>query len=227
MQDLRAVIDWDPTFAEAYAMLGLARVEGGGINSAMESMRTAMQLDPRSEQHLLDMAHIYIAGKKWDDATALLERLKSSQNPQIAHVARKDLDDLPTLKKYGLLPQSDAPAPPKPAVVQAPAKSESASDDSDDTEEAKPAAAEAKPDTRPVLFLKGKLIGIDCSAPPTAVLTVASPGRKSLKLRTGDIKSLTLVGADQLSCGWKNRAISVNYKAGGKFDGDLVSVEVQ
>ena len=222
MIDLRAVIDWDPTFAEAFAMLGVFRMEGGGVNSAMESMRTAIQLSPRNEEYLLDMAHIYITGKKWDDATAMLERLKSSTNPQVAKAARKDLDDLPTLKKYGLLPQSETPKPAAPA----PAQTVSSSGDSSDDSEEKP-PAEPKPDTRPVIFLKAKLVSVDCSHQPAAVLTVAPAAKKALKLRTEDFKSLTLVGADQFSCSWKNMPVSVNYKAGGKSDGDLVSLEIE
>src|SRR5256714_11491521 len=110
MQDLRAVLDWNPEMAEAYSMLAMARVEGGGVNSAMEAIRAAIQLSPRNEGYLLNMAQIYMAGKKWDAATALLERLKASEDPQIARAARKNLDDLPTLKKYGLMPQQTVTA---------------------------------------------------------------------------------------------------------------------
>ncbi len=223
MIDLRAVIDWDPTFAEAYGMLGVFRMEGGGVNSATESMRTAIQLSPRNDEYLLDMAHIYITGKKWDDATAMLEQLKGSSNAQVAKAARKDLDDLPTLKKYGLLPQSETPKPAQPAPAQT--VSSSGGDSSEDAEEKPP--AEPKPDTRRVIFLKAKLVSVDCSHPPAAVLTVAPAAKRALKLRTEDFKSLTLVGADQFSCGWKNMPVSVNYKAGGKSDGDLVSLEVE
>jgi tetratricopeptide (TPR) repeat protein len=223
MIDLRAVIDWDPTFAEAYGMLGVFRMEGGGVNSATESMRTAIQLSPRNEEYLLDMAHIYITGKKWDDATALLERLKGSSNAQVARVARKDLDDMPTLKKYGLLPQSEAPA--GKSAAQPPSKLVSGDDSSDEAEEQPPTPP--KPDTRPVKFLKAKLLSVDCSQQPAAIVTLAASARKTLRLRTDDFKSLALVGADQFSCAWKNREVSVNYKAGGKSDGDLVSLEVQ
>lgn len=218
-QDLRAVIDWDPTFAEAYALLARARVQGGGINSALESMRTAMQFNPRDQQYRLDMAHIFLAGKKWDDADALLQILKTSSDPRIARLARKDLDDLPTLRKYGIPPQSEAPP-----VAKAPEPS-SAPDSSDDSEERPP--AEPKPDTRPVQFSKGRLVAVDCSHAPSAILTVTISARKSLKLRTDDFKSLTLVGADEFSCTWKNREVAVNYKAGGKSDGDLVSLELE
>jgi len=48
-----------------------------------------------------------------------------------------------------------------------------------------------------------------------------------LKLRTADYKSLLVVGADEFSCEWTERAVIANYKAGGKNDGDLVSIEVQ
>jgi hypothetical protein len=67
---------------------------------------------------------------------------------------------------------------------------------------------------------------VDCSQPPAAVLTVVS-GAVALKLRTVDYKSLLLIGADQFSCAWTNRSVSVNYKTGGLSDGDLVSLEVR
>jgi hypothetical protein len=57
-------------------------------------------------------------------------------------------------------------------------------------------------------------------------LTVRS-GARTFKLRTDNYKSLLMVGADEFSCEWTDRPVVVNYKAGGKADGDLVSVEVQ
>jgi len=52
-------------------------------------------------------------------------------------------------------------------------------------------------------------------------------GARTLKLRTENYKSLLLVGADEFSCDWTARPVVVNYKPGGKADGDLVSMEVQ
>ncbi len=75
-------------------------------------------------------------------------------------------------------------------------------------------------------FLKGKLLRVDCSQPPVAVLSVVA-GAKTLKLRTEDYKSVLLIGEDNFSCAWTNRSVAVNYKAGGKSDGDLVSLELQ
>jgi len=235
MQDLRLVLDWDPEFAEAYNLLGLARVEGGGINSAMEAMRAAIRLNPRSERYLLNMAQIYMAGKNWDAATALLDRLKNSADPEMAASAHRNIEDLPTLQKYGVLPQREtaAQAPASapaavshPAKAQAPAAAAAASSVPSDEIEVRSEPAPVQIDRRPIRFLKGRLASVDCSQAPAAVLSVAGGG-KTWKLRTEDYKSLAVVGADEFSCAWANRQISVNYKAGGKADGDLVSVEVQ
>ena len=48
-----------------------------------------------------------------------------------------------------------------------------------------------------------------------------------MKLRSENYKSMTVIGADQFSCDWKNLPVSANYKVGGKVDGDLVSLEIQ
>ena len=217
MQDLRIVLDWNTDFAEAYHMLAMARVQGGGINSALQAMRQAIRLNPRNESYLLDLARVYMAGKKWDDATDMLERLKNSPDQQIASIARQNLQDLPTLKKYGLMPQHAT------ASNNATAPSPSATDSDD---ESATTHAEPPPDRRKVQFLKGRLIAVNCSQPPVAVLTVTSASRR-LKLRTDDYKSLLLIGADEFSCDWRDRTVIANYKAGGKADGDLVSLEVQ
>ena len=219
IQDLVTVVDFDPDFAEAHHMLAVARLQGGGVHSAMESIRVAIQLSPRNEQYLLDLARIELAGKQWDDATVQLDRLKNSLNPEIAQAARKHLDDLPTLKKYGVLPQESADSKPAPPVVYQNAGEASESD------QAAAAPAEPAVDSRKVQFLKGKLVSVDCSHGPAATLTVRA-GARTMKLRTDDYKSLLMVG-DEFSCEWRDRAVVVNYKAGGKADGDLVSVEVQ
>ena len=52
IQDLVAVIDWNPDFAEAHNMLAMARLEGGGVHAATDSMRVAIQLSPRNQQYL-------------------------------------------------------------------------------------------------------------------------------------------------------------------------------
>jgi tetratricopeptide (TPR) repeat protein len=227
MESLHIVIDEYPDFAEAYNMLGWARLAGGGGNAAVESMKQAVQLSPRDEEYQLRLARAYLAAKKFDDATATLERLKLSQDPHIAQAAGKDLEDLPFLKKYGVLPEEAAAAKSNP--VTAP-NQESANDDQDsDSDQASssssPVNVVPKVDKRPVTFLKATLLSVDCSKPPAAILSV-SRGGKVLKFRTTDYKSLAVIGAADFSCAWKRIPVNLNYRAGGKSDGDLVSVEI-
>ncbi len=224
MQDLRAVLDWYPDFAQAYAMLATARIEGGGTSSALDAIRAAMRLSPRNESYSLILAKVYMAGKHWDDATDVLTRLKSSRDPQIVKAAKKNLEDLPTLKKYGILPKESATELPPDGKAETPPPVEKERENEEAP--AKPApAVEKEPDKRPVLFLKGTLVKVDCTQPAAAVMTVNN-GKRSLKLHTDNYKAMLLIGADEFSCSWRNRNVSVNYKASGTADGDLVSVEI-
>ena len=223
MQDLRAVLEWYPEFADAYDLLASARREGGGPVAAMQAERAAIELSPRNQQYLYHMAQIYVSDKKWVAARALLELLKTSSNPQVAASAGEQLAQLANEQKYGLSPATAASAS-KLAKQSSPF-------DVLDQDAAKRAAAEQATqsdiaDKRPTKFFEGKLLDVDCSQSPAAVLTVSS-GSAVLKLRTADYKSVLLIGADTFSCAWNNRSVSVNYKARGMSDGDLVSLEVR
>ena len=220
MQDLRAVLEWYPEFADAYDLLAMARMVGGGPVAALQAERAAIQLSPRNQEYVYHLAQIHIEDKKWDAARTLLELLKSSGNPQVAAEAREQLSQLANQQKYGLSAASNAPK----------FSAQSSPFDVLDQDAAKRAAAEqtspSTGDKRPAKFFQGRLMGVDCSKSPAAILTVASGG-KVLKLRTSDYKSLLLIGADSFSCAWNDRSVSVNYKPGGVSDGDLVSVELR
>jgi tetratricopeptide (TPR) repeat protein len=228
MQDLRAVADWYPELADAYNMLGMARVEGGGINSALEAQRQAIALAPRNVEYQFNLGQIYVAGKKWDLAREAFTRLKAGPDRAAASAAKQQLDDLETLQKYGVRPQrageSAASTPAKRAGL--PAAAASAAQDQDDEDDGAPKPVPVKPGpTGPVHFLKGKIVSSDCSKSPEATVTILS-GMTTYKLHTSDYKSLQMIGEDKFSCEWTNRLVSVNYRAAGKNEGELVSVEV-
>ena len=232
MQDLRAVADWYPELADAYNMLGMARVEGGGINSALEAQRQAIALAPRNVEYQFNLGQIYIAGKKWDLAREVFTRLKAGPDRVAAAAAKQQLDDLETLQKYGLRPQragesaATAGAANTPgAGMGTPAVAGGSAQDEDEEADALPKPAPVKPGTTgPVQFLKGKIVSSDCSKPPEATVTILS-GMTTYKLHASDYKSLLVMGEDQFSCDWKNRLVSVNYRAVGKNEGELVSIE--
>jgi hypothetical protein len=185
-------------------------------------MRPAIQLNPRSQTYLLNMARIYLEGKKWDEAAALLNRLKDSRDSEIAGPAEQYLKDLPMLKKYGVAPQKQKEtAASQPAVV-----SNNTDEDSSSGDQPEPAPTETGPDRRKTQFLRGKLLSVDCSQAPLAVLRLSS-ATKTVKLRTDDYRSLLVIGAGAFSCDWRDIPVEVNYKAGGKADGDLVSLELR
>lgn len=224
MQDLKAVLEWYPEFADAYDLLAQARIEGGGPTAAMQAERAAMNLSPRDERYMYHMAVIYIADKKWEAAQALLERLKVSDNTQIAALARDKLSQIGSERKYGLVGSAAPPSQPKFTPQKTPF-------DVLEEDAAKRAAAEKTTqsntaDARPTKNFQGRLVAVDCTQPPSAIVTVTSEG-VLLKLRAGDTKSLLLIGADDFSCTWRDRKVSVNYKPGGLADGDLVSLEVR
>jgi hypothetical protein len=222
MQDLRAVLEWYPEFADANDLMAMARMVGGGPVAATQAEHAAMQLSPRNQEYVYHMAEIYIEGKQWEAARALLEHLKTSSNAQVAAEAREQLARLANQQKYGLSIASTAPRlspqrSPFDVLDQDAAKRAS---------EAATAKNAAAGDQRAAKFLQGRLLGVDCSHSPAAVLTVAS-GKTVLKLRTPDYKSLLLIGAETFSCAWNDRSVSINYKPGGLSDGDLVSVELR
>jgi tetratricopeptide (TPR) repeat protein len=216
MQDLKATVDWYPEFAEAYNMLAMARLEGGGAGSAMDAMKAAIKLSPRNEQYAFNLALVYVAGKNWDAAQATFERLQQSANPQIAAAAKAQMKDFAITKKYGINPNA-----PK-RTYQASPFDELAQE----AEKREHGQQQSAPDTRPTQFLKGKLLRVDCSQPPVATMTVTN-GAKTLKLHTADVKSLVVIGADEFSCDWRDLSVTVNYKAGGGADGDVVSLELR
>lgn len=232
IQSLHHVLDMYPEFAQAYYMLAKAELEGGGMHAATDSIRAAIKLSPRNQLYQLEMAQVYMVGNHWEAANSLLQALADSADPQIASAAQKQLRDLPYLQKYGVRPQAAAepmksPAPSPASTSPKPTSTPAASSASEtDDEEADEAPPEPQFDRRKTEYLKGKLVAVDCSKAPSAILTIDSRG-KMLKMLTEDYKSLVLIGADAFSCDWKDRAVSVNYKAGGKTDGDLVSLEVR
>jgi hypothetical protein len=220
--DLRAVLEWYPQFADAYDLLAVGRNEGGTSDAAMQAERAAMTLSPRDEHYAFHLALIYISDKKWPAAQAELEHLKSASDPQIAALASERLDQINSQRKYGMTGAGAAANQAKLAPQKSPF-------DVLTEDAAKRAASENTSDTRdmrPTKFLRGKLVAVDCSEAPAAILTISAEGIV-LKLRAADYKSLLLIGADGFSCDWHNRQVSANYKVGGTADGDLVSLEVR
>ena len=223
MLDLRSVLEWYPEMADAYDLLALARTAGGGPTAALQAERAAIGLSPRNENYVFHLAQIYVAGKKWDTANALLDRLKSSSNPQIAAEANDLLSQASAERKYGISLDAKNASQPKYAPQKSPFD---VLEEDEAKRESAESATETPGDKRSMKFARGRLVAVDCSKPPAAVLTVSSDSG-TLKLRVSDYKSIVLVGADDFSCEWRDLQVTVNYKPSGGASGDVVSLEVR
>lgn len=222
MLDLRSVLEWYPDMANAYDLLAMARNAGGSPASALQSERAAMGLSPRNEVYVLHLAEIYVASKKWDSANALLERLKTSGNPEIAAQANDLLSQAGAQRKYGI------PLDGKGAsqLKYAPQKSPFDVLEDDETKREAAESESASTEKRSMKFVRGRLLAVDCTNPPAAVVTIRSAAGV-LKLHTADYKAVLLIGADDFSCDWRDVEVDANYKSGGGTNGDLVSLEVR
>jgi hypothetical protein len=175
---------------------------------------------------LYHLAQIYVASKKWESANALLDRLKSSANPKIAAMARELVEQAGTERKYGI-PAANAGGP-----AQTKLEPQKSPFDVLEQDAAKRAAEENAPppavpeDSHPTKFFKGRLVAVDCSQAPAAILTIAAENA-TLKLRAPNYKSLLLIGADDFSCDWRDRQVTANYKPIGAKNGELISLEIR
>jgi hypothetical protein len=223
MLDLRAVLEWYPDMADAYDLLALARIAGGGPSAALQAERAAIGLSPRDERYLFHLAQIYVADKKWDSANALLDRLKASNNPEIAAQANDLLSQAGAERKYGISVSAQGTPHPKFAPQKSPFD---VLEEDEAKREAVGTAAETPGEKGAMKYTKGRLVAVDCSHPPAAVLTVNSDAGL-LRLHASDYKSILLIGADDFSCDWRDRQVNVNYKPGSGGINDLVSLEVR
>ena len=225
MLDLKVVLEWNPELADAYDLLAVARNSGGSTSAALQAERAAMSLSPRNEQYVFHLAEIYVSSKKWEAAGSLLDRLKSSANPQIASQARELLTQAGAERKYGIAATSTGAKESKYEAQKSPFDVLEEDAAKRDSAENAPASGSSG-DQRNTKFVRGRLVSVDCSHAPTAILTVHS-GDGTLKLRTADYKSLLLIGADDFSCEWRDRQITANYRSSGSSAGDLVSLEMR
>jgi tetratricopeptide (TPR) repeat protein len=222
-KELATAIALDPKLADAYSLLAFAQAASGEPEKGLASMKKAVQLSPRNETYQVNLANIYMANRKMDEAIALLRVLAGSTNPQVANHANAALAEAENFKERSKSFQ--------PQIENRITNVEAERDSGSISEGKIEAQIEVDAPPPPVHFIKGKLAAVDCSTAPQAWLSVVSGGR-SLKLHIGDTKHLVLLGADKFSCDWKNKNVGLNYRernnnGDGGDDGDIVSLELQ
>jgi len=218
-RELEAAIQLDPSLADAYNLLAFALAADRKYDLGIQAEKKAIELNPSAEIYQANLAHIYLQAHVWDDAEGILRRLELSTDPKIRDNANQNLAELKAerladaqkqqARARGVMdptaPQWQVPADMKPAESAAP---------------------DEKADTRKTLYTYAELESVDCTRDPVAIVTVRKAG-KLMRLRTDDYHKLMVMGADEFSCGWRGKKVLVNYKPGGRSDGDLVTLEVE
>lgn len=214
---LEKAVTLNPEFADAYNVLAsIYRVQGMG-DEALQAMEKAVALSPRNEFYAFNLAHLYMERRRYDDAIAILEPLRRSENPMIAAQVPQDISRVQAAKAAG----ASGGAPLRVIRRQA---SETPLVPEQSVTSTSPSGPAVPP--RTIGFLKGKLVSVDCSAAPGAVLNVVAGG-KTWKFHVRDTTHVVVIGADRFSCEWTNRPVAFNYVSTGGSEGEAVSVEVQ
>ena len=220
-KECEAAIALDPNLADAYALLGFAQVSSREPEKGLEAMKKAVELSPRNEGYQFNLANSYMMNRNMDEAAKIFRELARSNNPEIAARANSELAQA---EGYQLAAEG-APEAGSQLAGPSDAQSARASNQGVSVEENGPAPAPV-PSSAPVHFVKGKVLAVDCSASPKAVLSILAAGR-TRKMYVENSARVIVIGADRFSCDWKNVGVAVNYRDRSDGGGDVVSVELQ
>lgn len=225
-KELEAAIALNPGYADAYELLGVTLAfSGDEPEKGIEPLKKAIALNPRADWYTANLANAYLRARKPDDALPLFQQLQSSTNPQIAAMAGQSVSQLERYKA-----ESARWGQPRNANQE----SASAADDDDGDTDASSATAKvdapssgssAVTRSGPVSFMRGTLVGMDCSARPAAVATVMSGG-KTWKLQAADANKVETRTRKDF-CSLANKRVVIFYQKTGVDRGELVGLDVE
>jgi Tfp pilus assembly protein PilF len=222
-RELESSIALDPNFADSYALLAFAQSSAGDPAGALVTMRKALAISPRNESYLYNLANLYLANRQPDQAIALLESLRGTDDPALATQVGAALAQAQQFKQ--MLP-AGASGPPAGVVLvrkEDPAGNSKPATPGGTSSSGTPAGVT---NFGAAKFIRGTLGSVDCSSDPAATLTIMS-GSQTLKVQIADRNRVVLIGADQFSCSWTSQKVAVNYREGDTGKASLISLEIQ
>ena len=236
---LQLAIRYDPQFAEAYDLLAYVDMAQDHTEAALAHSKTAIRLSPRDLHFQVNFGQYLMRAGKFDDAEAVFQRLRDSDDAAINMVAAKNLELIAQYKSgaaHLVNNEHRVYKTEKEWGTDSQGMQAVKVDDSDEKETPglPPVVARqptpAKIDKRPIKFLKGTLVSVSCAQDSSARLQVAvgaTGGQRVWRMSIENREKIVLVGADAFSCDWKNQRVAVNYRESSPGQGDLVSLEIQ
>src|SRR5438270_2690708 len=224
-------IPWYMEFQQKYkdkglSVIGVAMDDDGWKSVRPFSDEKKINYSSYAVFCLKKKTNAYLQARDLDHAIPLLQELRMSSEPGIASMAAQQLQQVESYRSAvdGRGGQSGnmQTAVQTVELNDVPGEAGNSAGSSQIGEEIRTLPAS----NNPVLFMKGVLISVDCSAAPAATLTIASGGKK-WKMLASQSKKLVLIGANEFSCSWTNRKVSVNYRKSGDDQGNLVSMEFE
>jgi tetratricopeptide (TPR) repeat protein len=220
-KELETAVALDPSFADAYSLLGFAYAAQGKPEKGVEAAQKAVAMSPRNDAYVFNLAQMYLNNRKPADAIVLLQSVKNSPQQNVAIRAQQVLEEAQMMK--GMM-DSGQPVVIRTGEVRV--EAEHPADSQAQGEEAAKVEVKTLPAQSAPKFGKGKLESVDCTATPGATLNVTVSG-KLLKLHVSNTKRVLVMGADSFSCAWSGQKVAVNYRETADGAGELVSIELQ
>ncbi len=220
-RELELSIGLDPNFADSYALLAFAQSTSGDAGQALVTMRKALAISPRNENYLFNVAGMYLANRQPDQAIAVLQSLRVTDNPELAS---RVAGMLAQARQFRQLSQESAGTGPGMVLLRK--GNPEPSGDPTNTEPSAPVPVSAETKLGASRFVRGLLANVDCSTDPSAVLTVVA-GSRILKMKVGDKSHVILIGADRFSCSWVKQKVAVNYRENETGGISVISLEIQ
>lgn len=217
----------DPSHADAMNLKALVISRAANPAEAIRLLEKACELRPRNEDFKLNLVNQYIIARRFEQADALLERLKRSSDPRILAAAEVQAGRSQRYQKSKIAQLAEEPTDkytdprwrPKPGEKLDPDMEKLMRGDGAIEDEAAAAV-----DTRPVRSERGTLLQSDCNDERVKV---------QVQLRTrivdafaSDPTKVSVSGAAKFDCGWKNRRVTLKYRERSKFAVDLVALEL-
>jgi tetratricopeptide (TPR) repeat protein len=222
IRELETSISLDPGFADSYAILAFAQSTSGDPAKALATMQKALAISPRNETYLFNLANLYLINRQPDQAIAVLQSLRGTNSPTLAAEVAGALAQAQQFRQM----VEDGTATYRPGVLlQRAGNSESRNDRQSNSESPVDPPAKVQTNSGTAKFVRGVLDSVDCSADPSAILTVVS-GSQTLKMKIADKGHVIVVGADRFSCAWIKQKVAVNYREGGNGEISVISLEI-